>query len=44
MMTAMKMRHEIRYDAPSADVHARLSDPAFDKEHEAGVERLGGGR
>jgi hypothetical protein len=29
MMTAMKMRHETRYDASPADVHAMLSDPAF---------------
>ena len=29
MMTAMKMRHEIRYDASPADVYAMLSDPAF---------------
>jgi Protein of unknown function (DUF2505) len=29
MMTAMKIRHELRYDAPPADVYAMLSDPAF---------------
>ena len=29
MMTAMKMRHEIRYDASPADVYAMLADPAF---------------
>ena len=25
----MKLRHEISYDAPLADVFAMLSDPAF---------------
>jgi hypothetical protein len=29
MMRNMKLRHEIRYDAPLADVFAMLSDPAF---------------
>jgi uncharacterized protein YndB with AHSA1/START domain len=29
MMSAMKIRHEITYDAPAADVWAMLSDPAF---------------
>jgi len=28
-MTAMKMRHELTYDAPVEDVHAMLTDPAF---------------
>jgi uncharacterized protein YndB with AHSA1/START domain len=29
MMSAMKLRHEITYDAPAADVWTMLSDPAF---------------
>jgi Protein of unknown function (DUF2505) len=29
MMTAMKIRHELRYDAPPAEVYAMLVDPAF---------------
>jgi len=29
MMPTMKLRHEISYDAPLADVFAMLSDPAF---------------
>lgn len=29
MMTAMKFRHEITYDAPAADVYAMLMDPEF---------------
>jgi hypothetical protein len=29
MMTAMKIRHELRYDAPPAEVYAMLTDPAF---------------
>lgn len=29
MMRSMKLRHEISYDAPLADVFAMLSDPAF---------------
>jgi hypothetical protein len=29
MMTAMKIRHELRYDVPPADVYAMLADPAF---------------
>jgi hypothetical protein len=29
MMPTMKLRHEISYDAPLADVHAMLADPAF---------------
>jgi uncharacterized protein YndB with AHSA1/START domain len=29
MMSAMKLRHEISYDAPAADVWTMLSDPAF---------------
>jgi uncharacterized protein YndB with AHSA1/START domain len=29
MMSAMKFRHEITYDAPAADVWTMLSDPAF---------------
>ena len=29
MMTSMKFRHELSYDAPPADVFAMLSDPAF---------------
>lgn len=28
-MSAMKLRHEITYDAPAADVWTMLSDPAF---------------
>jgi uncharacterized protein YndB with AHSA1/START domain len=28
-MSAMKLRHEISYDAPAADVWTMLSDPAF---------------
>ena len=28
-MSAMKLRHEITYDAPAADVWEMLSDPAF---------------
>ena len=32
MMRAMKLRHEISYDAPLADVFAMLSDPAFRQE------------
>ena len=28
-MSAMKLRHEITYDAPAEDVWAMLSDPAF---------------
>ena len=29
MMTAMKIRHELRYDAPPAEVYEMLTDPAF---------------
>jgi uncharacterized protein YndB with AHSA1/START domain len=29
MMTGMKIRHELRYDAPPAEVYAMLVDPAF---------------
>jgi uncharacterized protein YndB with AHSA1/START domain len=29
MMSAMKLRHEISYDAPAADVWTMLSNPAF---------------
>jgi hypothetical protein len=29
MMTAMKIRHELRYDAPPAEVYAMLVDPRF---------------
>ncbi len=29
MMSAMKIRHEISYDAPPADVYAMLADPSF---------------
>lgn len=29
MMTAMKIRHELRYDAPPAEVYEMLVDPAF---------------
>ena len=29
MMPTMKLRHEISYDAPLADVYAMLADPAF---------------
>lgn len=29
MMSAMKFRHELRYDAPPADVFAMLADPDF---------------
>lgn len=29
MMSAMRIRHELRYDAPPAVVYAMLSDPAF---------------
>ena len=29
MMTAMKIRHEISYDAPPEEVFAMLADPAF---------------
>jgi uncharacterized protein YndB with AHSA1/START domain len=29
MMRTMKLRHEITYDAPLADVYAMLADPAF---------------
>ena len=29
MMPTMKLRHEITYDAPLADVYAMLADPAF---------------
>jgi hypothetical protein len=29
MMRVMQLRHEITYDAPLAEVHAMLSDPAF---------------
>jgi uncharacterized protein YndB with AHSA1/START domain len=29
MMTAMKIRHVLRYDAPPAEVYAMLVDPAF---------------
>lgn len=29
MMTAMKIRHELRYDAPPSEVYAMLVDPAF---------------
>jgi hypothetical protein len=29
MMTAMKIRHQLRYDAPPAEVYAMLVDPAF---------------
>jgi hypothetical protein len=29
MMTAMRIRHELRYDAPPAEVYAMLTDPAF---------------
>jgi uncharacterized protein YndB with AHSA1/START domain len=29
MMPTMKLRHEISYDAPRADVYAMLADPAF---------------
>jgi uncharacterized protein YndB with AHSA1/START domain len=29
MMRTMKLRHEISYDAPLADVYAMLADPAF---------------
>lgn len=28
-MTAMKFRHEVRYDASAAEVHAMLAEPAF---------------
>ena len=31
MMPTMKLRHEISYDAPLADVYAMLADPAFRK-------------
>jgi hypothetical protein len=31
MMRCMKLRHEISYDAPLADVYAMLADPAFRK-------------
>jgi uncharacterized protein YndB with AHSA1/START domain len=31
MISPMKLRHEITYDAPLADVFAMLSDPAFRK-------------
>jgi hypothetical protein len=29
MMTSMKFRHEVRYQASAADVYAMLADPAF---------------
>jgi hypothetical protein len=29
MMTGMRFRHELRYDAPVAEVRAMLADPAF---------------
>ncbi len=29
MMCAMRMRHELSYDAPVEDVHAMLTDPEF---------------
>lgn len=29
MMTAMKIRHVLRYDAPPAEVYAMVTDPAF---------------
>ncbi len=29
MMCAMKIHHELRYDAPADDVYAMLTDPAF---------------
>ena len=29
MMPTMKLRHEISYDAPLADVYAMLADPDF---------------
>jgi uncharacterized protein YndB with AHSA1/START domain len=32
MMSAMKIRHDLTYDAPAADVHAMLTDPAFREE------------
>jgi hypothetical protein len=32
MMSAMKFRHELTYDAPLADVAAMLADPAFREE------------
>ena len=36
MMSAMRLRHELAYDAPPPDVHAMLSDPLFwDKVAEA---------
>lgn len=28
-MSPMKLQHSVRYDAPVADVHAMLTDPAF---------------
>jgi hypothetical protein len=31
MMTAMRFRHEMRYDATAAEVFAMLADPAFRK-------------
>ena len=38
MMRIMKLRHEISYDAPLADVYAMLSDPEFRK---ASTEAMG---
>src|SRR3954447_26736883 len=32
MMCAMKIRHDLTYDAPAADVHAMLTDPTFREE------------
>lgn len=32
MMTGMKFRHELEYDAPSDEVYAMLVDPAFREE------------
>jgi uncharacterized protein YndB with AHSA1/START domain len=52
MMSAMKLRHEITYDAPASEVYAMLSDPAFRErscdamgvlEREITVEQVGDG-
>ena len=51
-MSAMKLRHEITYDAPASEVYAMLSDPAFRErscdamgvlEREITIEQVGDG-